>query len=308
MTELGVPSSAPTPDGAPTGRAPPLREPFTPEELDAVIADWKPDGRWNGDAAPEPDDGPYRVTPGGLVWVKPTREGEVEIPLATFDARIRREILLDDGVEPALLFELEVRLGGTRWELLRLTAAELVSMEWPLKRLGTGAVISAGLGNRDRVREAIQRLSGEVPRDTRYAHTGWRELGDEWAYLHASGAIGAAGEIEGAAVELPDTLARFELPTPPSGRALVEAIHASLRFLELGPPRGRIPSLRGDLARCFRASGGLHAVAHGPDGHGENGARCPRATALRRRLRRAPPSRGVHQHGQRARAAGIGGA
>jgi hypothetical protein len=181
-----------------------------------------------------PDAGPYRASPSGIVWVKPTSAGEVEVPLTNFDARVDRELVLDDGTEPQLLFELVVQRGGRR-ESLRLTAAEFAGMEWPLKRLGTGAVVNAGLGNRDRAREAIQRLSGAVPRETHYAHTGWREVGDEWVYLHAGGAIGAAGAVASVAVELPRELARFALPAPPTGRALVDAVHASLRFLELAP-------------------------------------------------------------------------
>lgn len=188
----------------------------------------------SGDAV-GPDASPYAVAPSGIVWRKPTSGGEVELPLTNFDARITRELVLDDGTEPQLFFELAVRR-GERDTALRVSADEFAGMQWPLKRVGAGAVLTAGLGLRDRAREAIQRLSGDVPRVTRYAHTGWREVGGEWVYLHAGGAIDASGLVENVEVELPAALARFDLPAPPTGQALIEAIHASLRFLEVGPP------------------------------------------------------------------------
>ena len=48
---------------------------------------------------------------------------------------------------------------------------------------------------------------------------------------------------------LPPALSRFELPTPPEGQRLIDAVRASLRFLELGPPRLVFPL----YASVFRA-------------------------------------------------------
>ena len=188
-----------------------------------------------GDRSPGTGSHAYEATPEGIVWVKPTHVGDVTTQLTNFDARIVQEVLLDDGTEPQLVFELDVRI-GERQVRHRVSAEQFAGMQWPLTCVGAGAVVSAGLGLRDRAREATQRVSGDVPRATRYGHTGWREVGGEWVFLHAGGAIGVDGTVPDVAVELPAPLAHFELPAPPTGTALIDAVHASLRVLELGPP------------------------------------------------------------------------
>src|SRR5262249_49382406 len=42
---------------------------------------------------------PYGATPQGLVWLKPAPDGDVMVPLSNFTARIKADILLDDGAE-----------------------------------------------------------------------------------------------------------------------------------------------------------------------------------------------------------------
>jgi hypothetical protein len=79
-------------------------------------------------------------------------------------------------------------------------------------------------------------LSGSVPRRTIYGHLGWRRLGNRWAYLHSGGAIGSEGAIEGVEVDAgTDSLLSCQLPIPPEGTALLDAVRASLAVLELGP-------------------------------------------------------------------------
>ena len=81
-------------------------------------------------------------------------------------------------------------------------------------------------------------------------HTGWRKIGEDWIYLHAGGAIGKHGPAAAIAVSLPDALAGFQLPDPPDGPALAEAIRASLRMLDgLAPDRIAFPL----LAVAYRA-------------------------------------------------------
>src|SRR3989304_5483272 len=63
-------------------------------------------------AAPdaEPPAPPYQETPHGLVWIKSTKEGPVEVPLTNFTARILTDIAEDDGTEVHHIFEIEARL------------------------------------------------------------------------------------------------------------------------------------------------------------------------------------------------------
>jgi len=75
-----------------------------------------------------------------------------------------------------------------------------------------------------------------------FTHTGWRQHdNDAWVYLHATGAIGTNGTVSGIRVRLPESLAKYQLPDPPSGAQLQTAIQASLQFLELAPYEVTIP-------------------------------------------------------------------
>jgi hypothetical protein len=97
---------------------------------------------------------------------------------------------------------------------------------------------------------ALQLLSGDVPRRMVYGHVGWRKIGGDWLYLHAGGAIGADGPAAGVEVSLPDPLAGFRLPDPPTGAELAAAVRASLALLrELAPDRVAFPL----LAAVYRA-------------------------------------------------------
>jgi len=176
--------------------------------------------------------GPYREAPTGLVFYKSTQHGPVETPLTNFVARIIGQIVEDDGAETSRLIEVMAKL-QEREIRFQLSAAEFSSMNWPIERLGTGAVIYAGFGLKDHTRTAIQLLSGEAPERRVYVHTGWQLIEGKWRYLHGGGAIGHEGSVEGIEVRLPAVLNSFELPNPPLGADLQDAIRASLNMLEL---------------------------------------------------------------------------
>lgn len=191
---------------------------------------------------------PYRETPGGLVWERPTANGPVAVPLTNYRARITAQLVEDDGAEQRRLFEIEGTL-GTRTPRFALPAAAFGAMSWPTEHLGATAVTYPGMGIRDHARVAIQMLSGEVPERTVYAHTGWREVGGTWVYLHGGGAIGADGAVAGVETRLEGALARYVLPEAPDGHALRDAIRASLRLLDVAPDRASVPL----LAATYRA-------------------------------------------------------
>jgi hypothetical protein len=199
-----------------------------------------------GDA---PAGSPYRETPAGLVWEKPTANGTVATPLTNFRARIVAQVVEDDGAEQRRLFEIEGALGG-RATRFSLATSAFSAMNWPTEHLGANAVTYAGMGVRDHARVAIQLLSGEVPERTVYTHLGWREIAGEWVYLHSGGAIGPFGPVEeGVETRLEGALARYVLPDPPTGDALQAAVRASLRLLEVAPDRVSVPL----LAATYRA-------------------------------------------------------
>ena len=193
-----------------------------------------------GDA---PAGSPYRESPAGLVWEKPTANGTVAIPLTNFSARIVAQVVEDDGAEQRRLFEIQGALGA-RAQRFQLPASAFTAMNWPTEHLGANAVTYAGMGVRDHARVAIQLLSGEVPERTVYTHLGWRDIGGEWVYLHGGGAIGPRGSVEeGVETRLEGALARYILPDPPTGGAVQAAVRASLRLLEVAPDRVSVPLL-----------------------------------------------------------------
>ena len=208
---------------------------------------------------------PYRETPSGLVWLKQTREGEFEIPLPNFAARIVAEVQHDDGAEVRRAFEIEATLHD-RKQAFSVPSAEFAGMNWVSQRLGACGIVFPGFGLKDHARAAVQLLSGEVPRRTVLGHWGWRKIENEWIYLHAAGAIGANGPVDRVEVYLPDALKNFALPDPPHDPKT--AIRSSLGILGIAPDRVTIPI----FAAIWRAVLGsadfsLHLV--GPTGAGK---------------------------------------
>jgi hypothetical protein len=186
---------------------------------------------------------PYRETPQGLVWDKPTKEGLTATPLTNFRARIVGDVVEDDGAEESRSFEIEAELYGRR-SVFTVPAERFAGMSWPPEYLGAGAILYPGFGTKDHARAAIQLLSGEIHTRHIYAHTGWRRVGEEWIYLHVGGAIGPIGPILEMEVSLGDgRLGDFLLPMPPKGEHLAQAVETSLRLLELAPWTITVPLL-----------------------------------------------------------------
>ena len=170
--------------------------------------------------------GPYVVRHAALYWLKPGRDGATPTKIANFDLRIVREVRRDDGSE-ILQTVFEVAGRGERGDFLSkssIPASEFNGMNWLLPAFGSRTIIGAGPGTKDRVREAIQQLSGESEKATVYTHTGWRLIGDVWRFLHA----GMSGQVE---VELDPCLAGYRIPPAPADPH--DAIRTSLALLDL---------------------------------------------------------------------------
>ena len=69
---------------------------------------------------------PYRATPGGLIWDKPTQNGATPVPLTNFSARIVADVAEDDGAEVKRHFEIEAR-SGERHARFNVPAARFAS-------------------------------------------------------------------------------------------------------------------------------------------------------------------------------------
>jgi hypothetical protein len=191
---------------------------------------------------------PYRETPAGIVWDKPTTQGPVETPLTNFTARITGHTTVEDGSgELRREFQITARLAGSE-RTFGVSAERFASMNWATEHLGPTAIVRPGMGLRDHARAAVQELSGGVPERHVFAHTGWRELPGGWGYLTASGATIAAGLDDTVTVDV-GPLAGYSLPDVPALPALQQAIRASLAILEVAPDQVTVPL----LAAVYRA-------------------------------------------------------
>jgi hypothetical protein len=211
--------------------------------------------------------GRYLANAQGLFLLRSVGRGAppIKLPLANFTARIVAEIRRDDGVDSAREFEIEACLGGQTRRLV-IAAAQFASMKWVTEHLGVRAVIAAGMGIKDQVREAIQLLSSkQMVERTVHTHTGWRKLDGDWAYLHGGGALGATGAVTGVETALPAALAPFSLPASPTGAELRRAIRASLAVLDLAPDRVTVPTL-GAVWRSILGAADFSVFVYGATG------------------------------------------
>jgi hypothetical protein len=211
---------------------------------------------------------PYRATPNGLVWHRPTAEGPVPVPLTNFTARIVGDVSADDGTDEHRSFEIVAAIGD-REVRFQVPAAQFASMGWVTAQLGAQALVLPGFQTRDHARVAIQMLSGEVPRRQVFTHTGWRKADDQMVYLHAGGAIGTGGVVPTVEVTLPAPLAGYVLPPPPTGEIRRRCIELSLGLLTVAPPWIAVPL----CAAIWRAPlGSTDFTVHlsGPTGAGKS--------------------------------------
>jgi hypothetical protein len=185
----------------------------------------------------------YLVKEHRIYRCRHTAAGDVWEPLCNFEAHIREAVCIDDGSgELRHVFTVAGTLhDGTPLPDATVRAAEFAAMNWPLTAWGVQAIVSPGQGAKDHLRAAVQEMSRDAVRRTIFQHTGWRELAGGWGYLHAGGAITAAGLTTEVAVELESRLSRYCLPVPPEGTDLVRAVRAELGLLELTRPRVMVP-------------------------------------------------------------------
>mgnify|MGYP001191728689 FL=1 len=193
----------------------------------------------------------YQVHDGCISLIKEGEEEQTVIDLCSFDARIVRETIYNDGEERVTVFFIKgTHRDGTPLPPVRVSADAFSSMGWVTSQWGASAVIRAGFSYKDHLRAAIQQLSTDVVRRDVYSHVGWHREGNAWVYLHSGGAIGAGGALDGFEVDLGDSrLGRCSFSGVPGAEARAEAVRAALKVLYLGPEDLTIPL----LAAAFRA-------------------------------------------------------
>lgn len=232
------------------------------------------DGVGGADHDPLPRCPEYKETTRGLEHIRYDDAGEEQggTLLTNFTATIVGETLEDDGVEARRFYEIHARVvNGDAPVVFEIAASDFRTLSWVDANLGAKAVVYPRQG--EHAATAIKELSGgadgKVPRHVIYVHTGWRR-GDDgtWAYLHAGGAIGPNGPVSSIRVRLPEALGRYSLPAPPEGAALVEAVRASLRLIDVAPDRITLPLLAA-VARAPVASADFSIHVAGGTGVGK---------------------------------------
>lgn len=202
---------------------------------------------------------------GQISRTKLTAFAPVAVPLGNFTARIVDETVRDDGQERRVVLGIAGRLAtGQALPRTEVSADAFQELRWIVPAWGSDAIVWPG--EHRALPAAIQALSqGNKQRRTVYVHTGWREHGGAWCYIHAGGAIGLPQGAAAVSVDLQPPLSRFALPAPVTGDAATAAVRASLALLDLAELRLTVPI----LAAVYRAAlGGCDFALHvaGPSG------------------------------------------
>jgi hypothetical protein len=231
--------------------------------IDDLLGIWGPDRVLKLFEKPVPGTGldvvlppQFQSRPHGMFRVTQRGERLSETQLCNYRASIKANVRLDDGVETKREFEIESELLGRSFQFT-IPASEFTRMDWPIAQMGSGAITFPN--QREYARTAIQSFSMTAEERCIYTHTGWRNVDGRWLFLHAAGAIGAAGPVSDVQVRLPGLLGRYELRASSEPDALVSAIRASLRLAKLAPPSISFPL----LAATYRAViGGADFAIH----------------------------------------------
>ncbi len=183
----------------------------------------------------------HQQTKAGIVWMKPTPDGDEPVSLTNFTAEIVADIVEHDGMEARRHFELLAEVNG-KHKRFSVPAKEFPNLTWVTEQLGARAIVTPGTWVKDQVRAAIQSTSAHIVERRVFTHTGWqRNDHGDWYYFHGGGILGAGGHVPNMEVALLGSLRPMHLPEPPRGEALAAVVKASMRLIEVAPLSVTIP-------------------------------------------------------------------
>ncbi|MGZ0079210.1 cell wall-binding protein [Methylomonas sp. ZR1] len=209
-------------------------------------------GSGGGRSTPPEKFGEYLIKNGAFhqsraVKAGPDGSGFVEFPLCDFVCSIKEEVTAEDGLNDAAFLRIEGRRGdGLPLPAVDVPAKSFFSSQacWPNEAWGSRVFVYPGTAKRDNLRAAVHqfsRLSGDIPRRVVYRFTGWKKIDGAWHYLTGSGAMTAAGLIDGVQVDLgPGNMGRYALPTALAGDDLKQAVADAMLLLDVAPSRPHI--------------------------------------------------------------------
>jgi hypothetical protein len=198
------------------------------------------------------NDASYVTTPAGIVWLKMGAEGPTPVGLTNFGARIVSDVIRDDGLETERFLTIEWTLGPlTQSSSVSVAALSDLGTE-AIRVLGPKAIVAIVPMVKDRLKVAVQTLSGDVATTRVYTHTGWRTLDDGTVvYLHGAGALGPAGSVGAVAVELGPPADRYRFHAVPVRRERGVRVETLLGFLDVADPGVTVPLLASVVRAVF---------------------------------------------------------
>lgn len=161
--------------------------------------------------------------------------------LGTFVALPTREVTVDDGVQVTKRLEIAGwSARGRALETLYIDMDKFSGMSWAANHWGLTANIMPGTTVKDKLRAVIMTAGAQVATQrTIYAHTGWRRIGDKWAYLYEGGCVGA-DDVE---VSMDKGLSMYGLGGLPEGLSQMEAVFSSSNLIDLIDTRISVPMM-----------------------------------------------------------------
>lgn len=170
--------------------------------------------------------------------------------LCNFDLRIKREIIKNDGQTKTTFYELEGSYpDGNKIEPFIVPSSEFYNHSF-ITKIGRKAIPVVGPFIKEHIKSAIQDLSENVKIETEFTHTGFKEINNQWVFLHSNGALGATGNDESIKVDLMMSQLKaycFEFET--NKEKVKEFIRCAIDLLHIAPDYIMFPL----LARNFRA-------------------------------------------------------
>ncbi len=172
----------------------------------------------------------YEVIHGVICYVRydPRCRTEVTQCLCNFNAQIDESITIDDGTETTEAWKISGTMrNGTRLPTVTVPKDRTGARWWDT--WNDARVEPNYIG---RFFDGLKAISEPIPSRTVYSHLGWRKVDNAWVYLHAGGAIGANGRVDGIECAPGGPLSEFVLPPV---RDPIAAVTASLALFDLGP-------------------------------------------------------------------------
>lgn len=185
-------------------------------------------------------------------------------PLGNFAAWITHELTRDNGLDtPIVEYTLAGQLAdGQPLPTVTIPADQFAGMDWVARYWGARPIFFVPRGKTHLLARAIQEISlPTLIQERVFTHTGWREIKGKCGFLSGSGFLTAEGLNESVRVDLGGSdLRHFALPAPPTGKALQDAVKASLGFLDLGPRSITAPLWAAMYASVFTEVRALYTV------------------------------------------------